>query len=173
MGANTNTDDGQGITWGLCHFTTAGTRETHHSILARFDCDLRQGEHHAWTRDSEHYWPPEVYFRSGLSADAREESQGRRIGVYRLDIGQRNGLLLATLLNAGHHTHFWSAGVAIHSDEGHDLPLSVAWSAKDISVAWTGSLFRPTTWKSSQSFCFPFVIWFLLLLGNQSMFQMG
>ena len=73
--AFTDTDDGQGITWGLCHFTTAGTRETHHSILARFDCDLRQGEHHAWTREPEHFWPPAFYFRSGLSAEARQERE--------------------------------------------------------------------------------------------------
>ncbi len=32
--------NGRGITWGISHFTNAGKRDTQHSILARFDCDL-------------------------------------------------------------------------------------------------------------------------------------
>ncbi|MBN2131256.1 MAG: hypothetical protein JW741_17280 [Sedimentisphaerales bacterium] len=71
--AFTNTSDGRGITWGLCHFTTAGTRETRHSILARFDCDLSLDDHNPWMKDPEHYWPPEYYFRSGLGKDARRK----------------------------------------------------------------------------------------------------
>ena len=38
--AFTDTRDGRGITWGGCHITDVGTRETRHSILARFDCGL-------------------------------------------------------------------------------------------------------------------------------------
>jgi len=71
--AFTNTSDGRGITWGLCHFTTAGTRETKHSILARFDCDLSLDYHDRWMKDPEHYWPSEFYFRSGLGAGTRKK----------------------------------------------------------------------------------------------------
>ncbi len=71
--AFTSTSDGRGITWGLCHFTTAGTRETKHSILARFDCDLSQDYDDPWMKDPEHYWPPEFYFRSGLGEGTRRK----------------------------------------------------------------------------------------------------
>ncbi|MHC4495518.1 MAG: glycoside hydrolase family 117 protein [Planctomycetota bacterium] len=71
--AFTNTTDGRGITWGLCHFTTPGTKETRHSILARFDCDLSQDYHDHWMKDPEHYWPPEFYFRSGLGKGTRKK----------------------------------------------------------------------------------------------------
>ena len=71
--AFTNTSDGRGITWGLCHFTTPGTRQTKHSILARFDCDLSLDYHDHWMKDPEHYWPPEFYFRSGLGAGLRKK----------------------------------------------------------------------------------------------------
>jgi hypothetical protein len=43
--------------------------------LARFDCDLRQGEHDPWTRETEHFWLPEVYFRSGLGTEVRQERE--------------------------------------------------------------------------------------------------
>ncbi len=71
--AFTNTSDGRGITWGLCHFTTPGTKETKHSILARFDCDLSRDYHDRLMKDPEHYWPPEFYFRSGLGAGTRKK----------------------------------------------------------------------------------------------------
>lgn len=74
--AFTDTKDGQGITWGLCHFTGVGVRPDRHSILARFDCDLRQHADDRGMRDTEHYWPPEFYFHSGLGKEdrrAREE----------------------------------------------------------------------------------------------------
>ncbi|MBT4500156.1 MAG: family 43 glycosylhydrolase [Gemmatimonadetes bacterium] len=73
--AFTDTDDGRGITWGLCHFTEVGTRDRRHSILARFDCDLSQGHHEPWMRETEHWWPPEFYFRSGLNEDARRQRE--------------------------------------------------------------------------------------------------
>lgn len=71
--AFTNTTNGRGITWGLCHFTTPGTKQTRHSILARFDCDLSQDYHDHWMKDPEHYWPPEFYFRSGLGKEMRKK----------------------------------------------------------------------------------------------------
>ena len=68
-----DTKDGRGITWGLCHFTNVATKDTRHSILARFDCDLTQGTHEPWAGETEHYWPPEFYFHSGLSEDVKRE----------------------------------------------------------------------------------------------------
>ena len=64
-----------GITWRLCHFTEVGTKGTRHGILARFDCDLSQDHHDPWIRETEHWWPPEFYFRSGLNEDARRQRE--------------------------------------------------------------------------------------------------
>ena len=71
--AFTDSGDGRGITWGLCHFTTAGTKDTKHSILARFDCDLSLDYNNRWMKEPEHFWPPEFYFRSGLNEGARRK----------------------------------------------------------------------------------------------------
>jgi hypothetical protein len=68
-----DTGNGQGITWGLCHFPGIGDKDSRHSILGRFDCDLSQECEDSWTRETEHWWPPEFYFHSGLSREAREE----------------------------------------------------------------------------------------------------
>jgi hypothetical protein len=73
--AFTDTTDGRGITWGLCHFTGVGPKETRHSILARFDCDLSQDCHDPWMRETEHWWPPEFYFHSGLGDGARRQRE--------------------------------------------------------------------------------------------------
>jgi hypothetical protein len=75
--AFTDTKDGRGITWGLSHFVGIGGREKRHSILARFDCDLSQDVSDPWSRETEHWWPPEFYFHSGLSKAAREEREQR------------------------------------------------------------------------------------------------
>jgi hypothetical protein len=71
--AFTGSGNGRGITWGLCHFTTAGTKKTKHSILARFDCDLSLDYHNQWMKEPEHFWPPEFYFRSALNDGARRK----------------------------------------------------------------------------------------------------
>ena len=70
--AFTDTKDGRGITWGLCHFTDQGTRETRHSILARFDCDLSQDLHDEWMKKTEIFLKSDVYFSQGLSKKQRE-----------------------------------------------------------------------------------------------------
>ncbi len=70
--AFTNTSYGRGITWGLSHFTTAGTRQTKHSILARFDCDLSLDDDNIWMREPEHWWSPEFYFHSRVNPAARK-----------------------------------------------------------------------------------------------------
>ncbi|MDE2954401.1 MAG: family 43 glycosylhydrolase, partial [Gemmatimonadota bacterium] len=69
--AFTNTDNGRGITWGLCHFTGVGK----HSILARFDCDLSQDHDAPNMRQTEHWWPPEYYYKSGLGEAMRRERE--------------------------------------------------------------------------------------------------
>lgn len=71
--AFTDSNNGRGITWGLCHFTTAGTKETKHSIMARFDCDLSLDDNNRWMKEPEHFWPPEFYFRSGFNEGARQQ----------------------------------------------------------------------------------------------------
>jgi hypothetical protein len=69
--AFTNSGDGRGITWGLSHFTTAGTRETKYTILARFDCDLSLDADDDWLKEPEHWWPPEFYFHSRVTPARR------------------------------------------------------------------------------------------------------
>ncbi len=71
--AFTDTADGRGITWGLCHHTTAGTREAKHTILARFDCDLSLDVDDVWMKEPEHWWPPEYYFQSQVNPARRRQ----------------------------------------------------------------------------------------------------
>jgi hypothetical protein len=66
--AFTDTKDGQGITWGLCHFINAGQHGVNpHSILARFDCDLSQTVHDPEMKKTGVYHSPDVYFKQGLN----------------------------------------------------------------------------------------------------------
>jgi len=69
--AFTDTKDGRGITWGLSHFVNAGTQDTRHSILARFDCDLSRDTHDPWMKQTEIWLKPEVYFSLGLNPHQR------------------------------------------------------------------------------------------------------
>jgi len=69
--AFTDSGDGRGITWGLSHFTNAGTADTKHSILARFDCDLSRDDHDPAMKQTEIFLKPEVYFFQGLSQAQR------------------------------------------------------------------------------------------------------
>jgi hypothetical protein len=71
--AFTDTHDGRGITWGLCHITDVGTRETQHSILARFDCDLSRDVRDPWMKQTDLYLKPEAYFSQGLGRQQREQ----------------------------------------------------------------------------------------------------
>nr|WP_206036272.1 glycoside hydrolase [Crateriforma spongiae] len=70
--AFTDTDDGRGITWGLCHFINAGTAGKRHSILARFDCDLSLDVDDPWMRGNKIWFKPEVYFSQGLNKAQRQ-----------------------------------------------------------------------------------------------------
>ncbi len=64
--AFTNTSDGRGVTWGLCHFTNAGTPGNQHSIIARFDCDLSMDVDEPAFKNTGVWHKPEVYFQQGL-----------------------------------------------------------------------------------------------------------
>lgn len=70
--AFTDTKDGRGITWGLSHFTEMGTRETRHSILARFDCDLSQDVHDPNLKQTAFHIPVETYLSQALSRQQRK-----------------------------------------------------------------------------------------------------
>ncbi len=66
--AFTNTTDGQGITWGLSHFTNAGKNGINqHSILARFDCDLSQQLDDPVMKETGTWHSLDVYFNQGLT----------------------------------------------------------------------------------------------------------
>lgn len=73
--AFSDSGDGRGITWGLCHFTNAGERDTRHSILARFDCDLSRDFHDPWMKQTEIWLKPQVYFSQELSRAQRERAE--------------------------------------------------------------------------------------------------
>ncbi|MCA4532154.1 family 43 glycosylhydrolase [Bacteroides xylanisolvens] len=64
--AFTDTNDGRGITWGVCHFTNAGEEGKRHSIIARFDCDLSRDCNDKVFKQTTIYHTPDVYFRQGL-----------------------------------------------------------------------------------------------------------
>ena len=70
--AFTDTGNGRGITWGLCHFINAGTSSTQHSIIARFDCDLSLDWHDPAMKQTGVWHKPEVYFNQGLHKAQRE-----------------------------------------------------------------------------------------------------
>ena len=78
--AFTDTQDGRGITWGLCHFTNAGGKGSQHSILARFDCDLSLDVHDPVMKTTGVWHKPEVYFKQGLSSEQRERIAANRVG---------------------------------------------------------------------------------------------
>lgn len=66
--AFTNTSFGRGISWGLSHFTNAGTYGVNpHSVLARFDCDLSLDLDDPAMKSTGTYFKPEEYYKRGLS----------------------------------------------------------------------------------------------------------
>ncbi|SMP42134.1 Glycosyl hydrolases family 43 [Neorhodopirellula lusitana] len=70
--AFTNSGNGRGITWGLCHFTNAGTPGKGHSILARFDCDLSLDWDDPSLKRSGLWFRPDIYFKQALSGAQRK-----------------------------------------------------------------------------------------------------
>ena len=73
--AFTDTEDGRGITWGLCHNTMAGKgRETQHTVMMRFDCCLSQDVDDPEMKRHSYHYPPEHYYRHGLGGGQRERA---------------------------------------------------------------------------------------------------
>jgi hypothetical protein len=73
--AFTDTKDGRGISWGLAHFINVGGRDTYHSMLVRFDCDLSQDLHDPEMKEHRVNHKPDVYYRQGLSKKQLERIQ--------------------------------------------------------------------------------------------------
>jgi hypothetical protein len=73
--AFTNTQDGRGITWGVCHITAVGAPDQRHSILARFDCDLSRDLHDPRMKQTDLYLKPEAYFSQGLGRQQRQQRE--------------------------------------------------------------------------------------------------
>ncbi|MEO0587155.1 MAG: glycoside hydrolase, partial [Planctomycetota bacterium] len=67
--------DGQGVTWGLCHFVNAGTPTTQHSILARVDCELTRELTDPDMKSTHYLHKPEFYFAQGLSPRQRARAE--------------------------------------------------------------------------------------------------
>lgn len=83
--AFTDTKNGRGITWGICHnlkanpvnsLATIPKGSEWASILMRFDCDLSLDIHDPEMKKASNYFPPEVYYKMALS-----EEQRKRIAV--------------------------------------------------------------------------------------------
>ncbi|MEM9983941.1 MAG: family 43 glycosylhydrolase [Bacteroidota bacterium] len=70
--AFTSNGNGRGISWGLSHFITAGGKDSKHSILARFDCDLSLDVDDPLLKHHDYWFKPEVYFTQGLNARQRQ-----------------------------------------------------------------------------------------------------
>ncbi|GAF05038.1 glycoside hydrolase family protein [Saccharicrinis fermentans] len=76
--AFTNTSDGRGITWGLCHFVNAGQYGVNqHSILARFDCDLSLDVDDPTMKATGIWQAPNIYFQQGLNNLQRERIENQ------------------------------------------------------------------------------------------------
>ncbi|MEQ8208980.1 MAG: glycoside hydrolase [Lacipirellulaceae bacterium] len=73
--AFTDSNDGRGFTWGLSHFTNAGTPRKNHSIIARFDCDLSLDANRPQFKKTGVWHKPDVYFRQGLGNTKHPEGR--------------------------------------------------------------------------------------------------
>lgn len=67
--------NGRGITWGLSHYTNAGSPGKRHSILGRFDCDLSLDVDDQAFKRTQLWASPEMYFAQGLSKSERKRLQ--------------------------------------------------------------------------------------------------
>lgn len=71
--AFTDTKDGRGISWGLCHFRNVKKAEgKSHSFLARFDCDLSLDIEDPLMKETDIFNHPEIYFQFGLTEEQKE-----------------------------------------------------------------------------------------------------
>ncbi len=71
--AFTDSDNADGITWGLAHFINAGNNWSKmYSTLGRFDCDLSQSTNDPSLKKSNILYPNELYFKQSLTKKQRE-----------------------------------------------------------------------------------------------------
>ncbi len=78
--AFTNTKDGRGITWGLCHSLWMGEKHNY-SILDRFDCDLSQDVHDPQMKAQVVNIPRTIYMNQRLTPKqkARIDAENKRL----------------------------------------------------------------------------------------------
>lgn len=65
--AFTDTKDGRGITWGISHISDVFPKDSTHSVLLRFDCDLSRDVNDPQMKQHKYYYKPEFYYQHGLS----------------------------------------------------------------------------------------------------------
>ncbi|WAJ72489.1 family 43 glycosylhydrolase (plasmid) [Catenovulum adriaticum] len=70
--AFTNTEYGQGVTWGLSHFTVANGWDKNHSILTRFDTDLSLKVNDPEMKRHNYHYSPAHHYKFGLSAQQKK-----------------------------------------------------------------------------------------------------
>jgi len=73
--AFTDTTNGRGITWGLCHNIRAGAKGRPATVLMRFDCDLSLDFHDPAMKRHCNYFTPDVYYSMGLSHNQRQRAR--------------------------------------------------------------------------------------------------
>lgn len=73
--AFTDSNDARGFTWGLCHFTNAGSRGKNYSMIARFDCDLSLDADRQNLKKTGVWHKPEVYFQQSLGSQKHPEGR--------------------------------------------------------------------------------------------------
>lgn len=74
----TDTKNGRGITWGLCHYINVNHGwEKYCTHLMRFDCDLNTEVHDKWMKSTREKYKEEVYYARGLSKHQRKMANQR------------------------------------------------------------------------------------------------
>ncbi|MFI3248970.1 MAG: family 43 glycosylhydrolase [Rikenellaceae bacterium] len=71
----TDTTDGAGIEWGVCHSTSLGTSTPRHSEIFRFDCSLVQNVDEQLFQTTRPHPTPEMYFSNPLPKDVRSKRE--------------------------------------------------------------------------------------------------
>ncbi|MEM8900504.1 MAG: glycoside hydrolase [Bacteroidota bacterium] len=78
--AFTNTSYGKGISWGLAHVTSAGSKGKPCSLLLRFDCDLSLDFHDPEMKNHSNFYSyrPEFFYQHGLTEKQKERTLGKK-----------------------------------------------------------------------------------------------
>ena len=76
--AFTDSGDGRGTTWGVCHLINFGGAKSRHSEIMRFDCDLSRDCDDKVFKQTTVTFDPAVYFQQGLGAlEAERKAEGK------------------------------------------------------------------------------------------------